>query len=122
MIRFFDSQYSQMVVIRTTRDGESQVHFALSCLTSLPQASDDPGKGSGEKVTFVIRSLAVNSCARTCRDSLQQLFATFFEHYAPNVKAKAGQQQSEAEAAQSAAAIVQTARQNVAVMIENVEL
>jgi hypothetical protein len=61
---------------------------------------------------------------RTAEESLeqQQLFATFFEHYAPNVKAKACQQQSETEAAQSAAAIVQTARRNIAVMIENVEL
>jgi RNase P/RNase MRP subunit POP5 len=65
-IRYHDGKYSNIFVVKTTREAQQKVHFALSCMS---EAGDSQ---------WCIRSLAVNSCQRTCMQSLRELFAAHF--------------------------------------------
>lgn len=81
-VRFFDTQYSQIMVIRTTRDGEIKVHFALSCITKIESTiSSKVASSINNNSEFIIRTLAVNSCVRTCMASLRDILQTYIEHY-----------------------------------------
>ena len=77
MVRFFDAHYSNIMIIKTTRAGESAVRFALSCLTTTKQV-DGNGSSKSQKNSFIVRTLKVNSCARTCLNSAKNIFAIFF--------------------------------------------
>jgi RNase P/RNase MRP subunit POP5 len=65
-VRYHDGKYSNIFVVKSTREAQMKVHFALSCLSEA---------GDGQ---WCIRSLAVNSCQRTCMQSLRELFAAHF--------------------------------------------
>lgn len=67
-VRYFDAKFSNIFIVKTTRDAQVKVHFALTCISNI----------SG--VPILIRSLAVNSCPRTCMETLKQLFRVHFEH------------------------------------------
>lgn len=67
-IRYFDAKFSNIFVVKTTRDAQVKVHFALSCLSNI----------SG--VSVLVRSLSINSCPRTCMQTLKQLFRVHFEN------------------------------------------
>lgn len=65
-IKYYDAKYSSILVLKTTRDAQIKVHFALSCISEVSE------------VHLMIRSLSVNSCPRTCMESLKKLFALHF--------------------------------------------
>ena len=67
-IRYFDAKFSNIFIVKTTRDAQVKVHFALSCISNV----------SGTPV--LIRSLSINSCPRTCMQTLKQLFRVHFEN------------------------------------------
>jgi len=66
-IKYFDAKYSNIFVIKTTREAQIKVHFALNCISQVSE------------VHVMIRSLSVNSCPRTCQESLKKIFALYFE-------------------------------------------
>ncbi len=65
-VKFLDSEFSKIFVFRTTRDCQSNAHFALSCITKL------------KDVDVTLRSLSVHSCPRTCVEGLKTVFGVFF--------------------------------------------
>jgi RNase P/RNase MRP subunit POP5 len=66
-IKYYDAKYSNIFVIKTTREAQVKVHFALSCIAEVSE------------VHLMIRSLSVNSCPRTCMESLKKLFESHFQ-------------------------------------------
>ena len=67
-VRYLDAKYTNIFVVKTTRDAQSKVHFALSCIGEL----------SGSPIC--LRSLSINSCQRTCMQSLRQVIGLHFDH------------------------------------------
>lgn len=65
-IKYYDAKFSNILVLKTTREAQVKVHFALSCISEVSE------------VHLMIRSLSVNSCPRTCMESLKKLFALHF--------------------------------------------
>ena len=66
VVRFLDSDQSLVFVIRTSREAEIHVRYALSCVTNIR-----------EKGNLVLRSLSVNSCPRTCMAALKELLLSY---------------------------------------------
>lgn len=66
-IKYFDAKYSNIFVIKTTREAQIKVHFALNCISQVSE------------VPVIIRSLSINSCPRTCQESLKKIFKLHFE-------------------------------------------
>jgi len=67
VVKFFDSENSLIFVIRTPREGETQIRFALSCVKSVKDKKD-----------LIIRTLSVNSCPRTCMAELRRIFQIYY--------------------------------------------
>jgi len=65
-IKYYDAKFSNILVLKTTREAQVKVHFALSCISEVAE------------VHLMIRSLSVNSCPRTCMESLKKLFTLHF--------------------------------------------
>lgn len=110
-VRFFDSEYSQIMVIRTTREGESNVHFALSCITKI-ESSNAKGGSNTDSIndSFIIRTLCVNSCVRTCMKSLRETFKVYLDHYNQATKKQADELS------------VATVASKIEIMLNNTEL
>lgn len=72
-VRYLDGKYSNIFVIKTLRDAQIKVHFALSCIMELAGAS------------LCLRTLSVNSCQRTCMQSLSDLFSAYFKNCCDNM-------------------------------------
>jgi RNase P/RNase MRP subunit POP5 len=70
-VRFFDPK-SKIFVVRTTRDGESNTHLSMSCVTKVKELS------------FVLRSLNVKSCTRTCIATLQNILLIYYNNFNPD--------------------------------------
>eukprot|EP01036_Dinobryon_divergens_P031167 gene31167-40525_t len=66
VVKFLDAENSLIFVIRTSRDAEIYVRYAISCVTVLR-----------DKGNVVLRSLSVNSCPRTCTSSLKELLKSY---------------------------------------------
>ena len=66
IVKFLDAENSLIFVIRTSRDAEIYVRYAISCVTVLK-----------DKGNIVLRSLSVNSCPRTCTLSLKELLKSY---------------------------------------------
>lgn len=64
-VKYFDVKYSRLLLLKTTRDAESKVRFALSNVSRIRDQS------------ITIRSLSVNSTPRTTLTSLNKLFEIF---------------------------------------------
>lgn len=67
IIKFFDIEHSKILVLKTTRDGEHDVRFVLSCMTKV------------KEVEICIRSLTIKSCTRTCTEALKECLRVYFE-------------------------------------------
>lgn len=67
IIKFFDIEYSKILVVKTTRDGEHDVRFALSCMNKV------------KEVDICIRSLTIKSCSRTCTEAVRECLRVYFE-------------------------------------------
>jgi RNase P/RNase MRP subunit POP5 len=67
IVNFLDAENSLIFVIRTSRDAEIYVRYAISCITVLR-----------EKGNIVLRSLCVNSCPRTCASTLKELLKSYY--------------------------------------------
>eukprot|EP01038_Epipyxis_sp_PR26KG_P008278 gene8278-11206_t len=68
-IRYFDQEYgSYIFIIRTSREYLNQMWLALSCVTKVNNQD------------IVIRSLAVNSCVRTCTIKIREILTTYFDN------------------------------------------
>ena len=67
MIPFFDPK-SKIFVLRTSREGETNVRLALSCISAV--------KGRN----LIIRSLAVSGSNRTCTEKLRATLTTLVEN------------------------------------------
>lgn len=67
-VRYHEGKYSNIFVVKTHRDAQVKVHFAMSCISELGG------------VPLCLRSLSVNSCPRTCLQSLKQLFTLYFQN------------------------------------------
>jgi RNase P/RNase MRP subunit POP5 len=72
-VRYLDGKYSSIFVVKTTREAQIKVHFALSCLSELAG------------VQLCIRTLSVSSCPRTCTQALTELFSAYFQHCTDNL-------------------------------------
>lgn len=69
MVKYYDSSYTRLLVVRTSRKDEEKVLLALSCLTKV------------RDVDVVVRSLRVSSCSRTCLDTLKSLIGSFLSFH-----------------------------------------
>ncbi len=67
LVKYFESQYSKILVIRTTRESQQNAHLALSCITKI------------KEIDVTLRSISVHSCPRTCAESLKTLLGVYFE-------------------------------------------
>lgn len=65
-IKYFDNRYSNILIIKTNRDAQNKVHFALSCISNIID------------ITCLIRSLSIQSCSRTCINKLKEIFHLHF--------------------------------------------
>jgi RNase P/RNase MRP subunit POP5 len=69
-IRYFDSiEGSFIFVVRAPREAETNVRFAIACLTSI-KANE----------TVCVRTLRVASCSRTCIVQLRELLEVYIEN------------------------------------------
>lgn len=67
MIPFYDSK-SRIFVLRTSREGETNMRLAISCVSSV--------KGRN----LIIRTLAVSGSNRTCTEKLRATLTTLVEN------------------------------------------
>lgn len=63
IIPLFDLK-SKIFVLRTSREAETNMRFALSCITAVKNR------------ILIIRTLAVSGCARSCTEKLHTTFQT----------------------------------------------
>ena len=67
LIKYFEAEHSKIMVVKTTRDGEHNVRFALSSMNKV------------KDVDLCVRSLTVKSCSRTCNEALKECLRVYFE-------------------------------------------
>ncbi|KAJ1403161.1 hypothetical protein B484DRAFT_405196 [Ochromonadaceae sp. CCMP2298] len=65
-VKYLDARWSNIFIVKTTREAQVKVHFAMTCVTELPSSS------------VILRALGVSSCARTCLASLRAQVAVHF--------------------------------------------
>lgn len=80
IIPLFDLK-SKIFVLRTSREAETNLRFALSCITAIKNR------------VLIIRTLSVSGCARSCTEKLQSTFQTLVDSSNLNDASKAEQQQ-----------------------------
>jgi RNase P/RNase MRP subunit POP5 len=73
VIKYYEQEYSRLLVIKIPRGHQKHVQFALSCISSI------------EETPVTIRTLHTSSCPRTCIQKLTPMIKTFIEHN-PKVK------------------------------------
>lgn len=61
-VKYHEDNLSNIFIVRTSRDDQQKVQLALNCL------------GKIKEDTFVIRTLSVKSCARTCSQQFDKLY------------------------------------------------
>jgi RNase P/RNase MRP subunit POP5 len=67
IIKAFDN-VSKIFVLRTTREAETNLRLAISCINSVKDKN------------LILRTLAVAGCSRTCGEKLRSLFNTVVEN------------------------------------------
>lgn len=72
-----DGKHSNIFVVKTTRDAQVRVHFALSCMRAIGSTTG-PLSISDSEVP-IVRSISVHSCPRTCLAKLREVFHAYFE-------------------------------------------
>jgi hypothetical protein len=72
-----DGKHSNIFVVKTTRDAQVRVHFALSCMRAIGTTTG-PLSISDSEIP-IVRSISVHSCPRTCLAKLREVFHAYFE-------------------------------------------
>jgi RNase P/RNase MRP subunit POP5 len=80
IIPLFDMK-SKIFVLRTSREAETNIRFALSCITAI------------KTKVLIIRTLSVSGSARSCTEKLQTTFQTLVDSSNFNESSKAEQRQ-----------------------------
>lgn len=80
IIPLFDLK-SKIFVLRTSREAETNLRFALSCITTI------------KNKVLIIRTLAVSGSARSCTEKLRTTFQTLVDSSNINETLKAEQHQ-----------------------------
>jgi RNase P/RNase MRP subunit POP5 len=75
LIKAFDVN-SKVFVLRTTREAETNLRLAISCVTSI------------ENTNIVIRTLSLAGSSRTCTEKLRIIFNTLVENSNFNIDLK----------------------------------
>jgi RNase P/RNase MRP subunit POP5 len=68
LVRYFEIGHSKIIVIRTTREAQSEAHLAMSCVVKI------------KDVDVTLRSLSIHSCPRTCMDGLKTVLGVYFDN------------------------------------------
>jgi RNase P/RNase MRP subunit POP5 len=66
-IKYHEPKHSNIFVVKTTREAQTKVHFAVSCISEIAE------------VPVILHSLRVSSCPRTCQQSLHEIFDRHFQ-------------------------------------------
>lgn len=70
-VKFYDGTYTNILIVRSPREYETQVHFALSALSKV------------RATEVCIRSLSVKSTSRSCIEALQELIKVYITATVP---------------------------------------
>lgn len=63
-VKFHEDALSNIFIVRTSREDEAKVHFALNCIAKIKEEA------------IVIRTLSVKSTSRTCEEQYMELYKT----------------------------------------------
>jgi len=70
---------ASIFVVKTTRDAQVRVHFALSCMRAVGSTTTTGPLSISDSEVPIVRSISVHSCPRTCLAKLREVFHAYFE-------------------------------------------
>lgn len=62
VVKYFDRELSHIFILRTLRENQIKVHFAISCINKI------------KDVDLTIRTIVIKSCPRTCQEGFLELY------------------------------------------------